>query len=683
MIFNVDPDWNPASDKQAAGRIWREGQKKRCFIYRFMSTSTVEEKIIQRQLSKESLQSIVDDKEAVNLIPQNELKSLFIRRKDTRSDTHDTLRCKRCNSVRVLSLPSDSRKLTPTQAEECREFLQDFTAYVKLVTQSFDVQDLSIGDLNSLCEEISKDLSNTLPSFSKQLRKLVSCIQEELDTANVAVNISEEFLNRWADFVPMLSATATSPTTTGGSNDQFVTDDASEFVPQEGCPEEEDFNRWSHHCSVLSCDDEALRRAVGDSDVVSFLFGLEVNWSLLQERQESKREEEELRKEQQRIELEALNKRRASRASGEELNCIDDLDRDEEKDVAQTEPVNLGKRKLEKNSETNMNSPSVGGNTDVKKVKRRKNVIVDDENEHDDDVFIIKNDKSTLCDSVEKPVLDNNTSTLLKKDKFGTPESVTVSSSSKESVKSKRKFDAAADESRNWLTAVLAQHELFPDADLCDAFEALLMCIINVNIGYPSDWSSQALHELIEIATDVRTQFEQFPWNKAEKRVLLRPIFQNGTFSVAKLQSFKPNGDKSLRLGDCLKTVYERFCCADLPRSVSSILKSCKYTHKSLTVMTSAKNSRPLVSTRLGDGKENVHTEIQNIVNIVSEKSTLSSSTSPASASVSVTRSKEASKTKSPLSSSRAGGAASTLPWLCPRCTFESTALSIRCDMCG
>lgn len=48
-----DPDWNPAVDKQAAARCWRDGQKKRCFTYRFVTTGTVEEKIYQRQLSKE------------------------------------------------------------------------------------------------------------------------------------------------------------------------------------------------------------------------------------------------------------------------------------------------------------------------------------------------------------------------------------------------------------------------------------------------------------------------------------------------------------------------------------------------------------------------------------------------------------------------------------------------------
>ena len=45
-----DPDWNPATDKQAAARCWREGQPKRCFTYRFVTTGTIEEKIFQRQV---------------------------------------------------------------------------------------------------------------------------------------------------------------------------------------------------------------------------------------------------------------------------------------------------------------------------------------------------------------------------------------------------------------------------------------------------------------------------------------------------------------------------------------------------------------------------------------------------------------------------------------------------------
>jgi len=43
-----DPDWNPAVDKQAAARCWRDGQRKRCFTYRFLTSGTVEEKIFQR-----------------------------------------------------------------------------------------------------------------------------------------------------------------------------------------------------------------------------------------------------------------------------------------------------------------------------------------------------------------------------------------------------------------------------------------------------------------------------------------------------------------------------------------------------------------------------------------------------------------------------------------------------------
>ena len=33
-LILFDPDWNPANDKQAAARCWRDGQKKRTYQYR-------------------------------------------------------------------------------------------------------------------------------------------------------------------------------------------------------------------------------------------------------------------------------------------------------------------------------------------------------------------------------------------------------------------------------------------------------------------------------------------------------------------------------------------------------------------------------------------------------------------------------------------------------------------------
>ncbi|KAJ3332247.1 hypothetical protein HDU76_000838 [Blyttiomyces sp. JEL0837] len=58
-----DPDWNPANDAQALARVWRDGQKKTCFIYRFIATGTLEEKIFQRQAQKQALSSCVVDEE--------------------------------------------------------------------------------------------------------------------------------------------------------------------------------------------------------------------------------------------------------------------------------------------------------------------------------------------------------------------------------------------------------------------------------------------------------------------------------------------------------------------------------------------------------------------------------------------------------------------------------------------
>ncbi|KAF5842147.1 P-loop containing nucleoside triphosphate hydrolase protein [Dunaliella salina] len=52
-----DSDWNPAADLQAQGRIWRDGQKKPCSIWRLLTTGTLEEKIYMRQIVKGDLAS--------------------------------------------------------------------------------------------------------------------------------------------------------------------------------------------------------------------------------------------------------------------------------------------------------------------------------------------------------------------------------------------------------------------------------------------------------------------------------------------------------------------------------------------------------------------------------------------------------------------------------------------------
>lgn len=39
-LIMFDPDWNPANDEQAMARVWRDGQKKPCFIYRLLAVSS-------------------------------------------------------------------------------------------------------------------------------------------------------------------------------------------------------------------------------------------------------------------------------------------------------------------------------------------------------------------------------------------------------------------------------------------------------------------------------------------------------------------------------------------------------------------------------------------------------------------------------------------------------------------
>lgn len=104
-----DPDWNPANDAQALARVWRDGQTKMCFIYRFIATGSIEEKIFQRQAHKQSLSScVVDEEQDVERhFSLEALRQLFAYKDDTLCDTHDTFKCKRCIKGRQVIKPPE------------------------------------------------------------------------------------------------------------------------------------------------------------------------------------------------------------------------------------------------------------------------------------------------------------------------------------------------------------------------------------------------------------------------------------------------------------------------------------------------------------------------------------------------------------------------------------------------
>ncbi|XP_051720938.1 DNA repair and recombination protein RAD54B [Ctenopharyngodon idella] len=91
-----DIDWNPANDIQAMARVWRDGQKKTVHIYRFLTTGSMEEKIYQRQVSKQGLSGTVVDlakKAEHSSFSAEELRDLFSFEPNTTCLTHDLLDC--------------------------------------------------------------------------------------------------------------------------------------------------------------------------------------------------------------------------------------------------------------------------------------------------------------------------------------------------------------------------------------------------------------------------------------------------------------------------------------------------------------------------------------------------------------------------------------------------------------
>ena len=77
-VFIIDPWWNPAAEMQAVSRAHRIGQDKKVMVYRFISSRSIEEKIISLQEEKSRLSEIfITANNPFDYLSDSEIEKLF------------------------------------------------------------------------------------------------------------------------------------------------------------------------------------------------------------------------------------------------------------------------------------------------------------------------------------------------------------------------------------------------------------------------------------------------------------------------------------------------------------------------------------------------------------------------------------------------------------------------------
>jgi hypothetical protein len=254
------------------------------------------------------------------------------------------------------------------------------TEYEKNVKQPMDLGTIR----KKLDLEPGKSAAYTnVSGFSKDVNRIFSNVMKVWspgdEIADAARRLQAWWVDEWTALVPVLMNMKLEDEPKSQEEAPAECEDAvaaaamalnersEDFQEQIGMPDEENMRSWSHHYDVSSCDDPIFRAAMRGTDAVSFVFGLEVTWDLIQQRQQQEEDEIAMKM------MEEANEEGFVQEQNDEAEDDGSNDGNEDGDANSGAPPKKGKSKIPTKSDAKV----------AKKTKTHSTVDSEDESEDD------------------------------------------------------------------------------------------------------------------------------------------------------------------------------------------------------------------------------------------------------------------------------------------------------------
>ncbi|XP_034539868.1 transcriptional regulator ATRX-like [Notolabrus celidotus] len=189
-VIIFDASWNPSHDIQSIYRVYRFGQLKQVFVYRFLAQGTMEEKIYDRQVTKQSLSyRVVDQQQIERHFTFFELTELYTFEPDLLDDPHSKRSKRTCTDS-----PKD--KVLEQLLQTCKDQIVSFHEHASLLDHK-EEEELSEAERKAAWAEYEAESKQViLPVTSNQENLNMKTNEQLLELLNKSrANVSMSFMS--------------------------------------------------------------------------------------------------------------------------------------------------------------------------------------------------------------------------------------------------------------------------------------------------------------------------------------------------------------------------------------------------------------------------------------------------------------------------------------------------------